>query len=191
MPQRKARRTLALEKIEQYYKKGYSANKIQKSLQKENLGMRRKSILAEIRLIKKQRLEPAKAQKHIPKKYRTTLVSKRISRPETVYRVSFIIQDVPVHSKPFRRNYLGFRLTAFHVNPNVLINNERALKNTLIKLSSEYLGYDILDWENYTVYIGSESPVQINIPDVRYFNGKWVFRVEKEGRELYERSGYI
>jgi len=55
--------------IRTYVKQGYSANKIQKRLSKQHLGIRRKVLLAEIRKIKYQKPK-ADRYKYTPKKYR-------------------------------------------------------------------------------------------------------------------------
>ena len=55
--------------IRTYVKQGYSANKIQKKLQKQGLGIQRKKLLAEVRKIKGQ-LPKANRFKYTPKKYR-------------------------------------------------------------------------------------------------------------------------
>ncbi len=55
--------------IRGYVKQGLSANKIQKRLQKQHLGIRRTVLLAEIRKLKGQKPK-ADRQKYIPKKYR-------------------------------------------------------------------------------------------------------------------------
>jgi hypothetical protein len=56
------------EAIRGYVKKGYSANKIQKQLKAQHLGIRRKVLLAEIRKAKNQPKKP-NTVKYIPKKY--------------------------------------------------------------------------------------------------------------------------
>lgn len=61
--------------IKGYIKQGYSANKIQKKLQKRGLGIQRKKLLAEVRKIKGKKPK-ANRQKYTPKKYR-----RRISPP--------------------------------------------------------------------------------------------------------------
>ena len=54
--------------VSKYVKEGYSANQIQVMLREKHMGMRRKVLLTEIRIIKHQKpkAEPAK---YIPKKY--------------------------------------------------------------------------------------------------------------------------
>jgi hypothetical protein len=52
-----------------YVKQGLSSNKIQKKLQKQNLGIRRKVLLAEIRKAKGQKPK-AQRYKYTPRKYR-------------------------------------------------------------------------------------------------------------------------
>ena len=54
--------------IRSYVKKGYSANQIQVKLKNQNMGIRRKVLLAEVRKVKGQKLKAGTA-KYIPKKY--------------------------------------------------------------------------------------------------------------------------
>ena len=196
MPRKLTKRTASFRQVEDLVKKGYSANKIQKELQNQKLGFRRQKLLLEIRLIKnlehtltiEKRQEMR--QKYTPIKYRKEFGGGQYPKKENkLYRMSFIIQDVPVHSTPFRRNYLGFRLNVFHINPEYLKYHSRNFKDILLRETSNYLGYDICDWENFDCYIGTESPTQINANLT--LSGKWVFSVERDGKELYSKNGNI
>ena len=55
--------------IRKLAKKGYSANKIQKELQKRGLGIRRKELLRLVRKVKGVKKKPH-AQRYIPRKYK-------------------------------------------------------------------------------------------------------------------------
>jgi hypothetical protein len=66
------------EAIRTYIKQGYSANKIQKKLQRQDLGIQRKKLLAEVRKVKGTKAK-AYPQKYTPKKYRR--VTPRARRP--------------------------------------------------------------------------------------------------------------
>ena len=61
--------------IKTYVKQGYSANKIQKKLKNQGLGIQRKKLLAEVRKAKGKKLK-TNSKKYTPKKYRV-----RISPP--------------------------------------------------------------------------------------------------------------
>lgn len=119
---------------------------------------------------------------------------KEPEKKEQLYRMSMIISDVPVrsdreHNKP---NYLGFRLTAFSTDRNYLSNQKTQLKQELIRLASDYLGYGkdcIFDWEGYEVYIGYEPPTEVS-GDLS-LNNTWFFVVEREGREQHGTSGHF
>lgn len=65
--------------IQNYVKKGYSANKIQIELKNKKIGLRRKVLLAEVRRVKGQ---PRKAEtvKYIPKKYAKARWRARVKR---------------------------------------------------------------------------------------------------------------
>ena len=78
MPKRKSKPKISSKTrwaIRTYAKQGYSANKIQKKLKSQGLGIRRKTLLSEVRKIKATKPK-AQPQKYTPKKYR-----KRISPP--------------------------------------------------------------------------------------------------------------
>ena len=64
------------EKISEYVKNGYSANKIQAKLRELNIGLRRKTLLAEVRRFKGQ-VPKTETVKYIPKKYAKV---KRVAR---------------------------------------------------------------------------------------------------------------
>jgi len=64
--------------IKGYVKQGYSANKIQKKLKSQGLGIRRTTLLAEVRKVKGAKPK-ADRQKYTPKKYRR--VAPKARRP--------------------------------------------------------------------------------------------------------------
>lgn len=86
--------------IKGYVKQGYSANKIQKRLQKQHLGIRRKVLLTEIRKIKHQKPKPH-PQKYTPHKYRIRRLKRRfpMMKQIAVYGT--------VHGKPRRVQIAG------------------------------------------------------------------------------------
>lgn len=96
--------------IRTYVKQGYSANKIQKRLQKQHLGIRRKALLTEIRKIKGQKPK-ANSFKYTPKKYRKMV--KELAPPRRVRRAFFGGKSVAVyrsaktkrHPKPYSARY--------------------------------------------------------------------------------------
>jgi len=176
--------------IEQCVKQNISANKIQKLLQKENMGLQRKVLLVEIRTIKKVKISPEKRKKHIPKKYREEpkpVIAPRVE-PKPIYRISFIIPSLPYHSRPFNRNYLGFRLTAFSYDRNILNENRQKLRLMLIRKTGNFIN-SISYAEEQVIRV--ESPVLLNLIRPEYLNGKWFFAVEKEGKEQYGENGLI
>ena len=70
--------------IRKLAKKGYSANKIQRELQKRGLGIRRKNMLKIIRKVKGVKKKPH-AEKYIPRKYRARVKPLLIGKPIAVY----------------------------------------------------------------------------------------------------------
>lgn len=190
MGRKPTRKTKALKALKWYASRGFSANEIQRGLQKRNLGMRRKRILEEVRLAKEQKVKTDR-YKYIPKKYRPPDYIK-VGRQKYLFRCSLILNDVPVHSKPFKRNYLGFRLQAFSTNQKLLRAKIPQLKNLLISLVESYLGYPSSEWWfSYSTYIGYEYPTLTPVNNAHFLNGRWIFRVEREGREVKYKSGML
>ena len=211
----KEKKTKQVTAIRWYVKRGYSAKKIQKKLQEKNLGLRRKTLLTQIRIMKGtstktiiedgkrkkvsiyKRIEPRLPKKSIPKKYRKKeeIKKKWIDRglaEDMIFRTSIILQDIPVHSKPFKPNYLGFRLQAFSLNKEYLLNQYNSLKNILIKESNKYLTFKCFENFNWNHKIlGIERCALIPIRNARRFHNIWIFRVEKEGIEIYSKDGRI
>ena len=181
--------------IKEYVDKGYSANRIQKELRKRKMGIRRKRLLAEVRSIKEITITKEKRIKHIPKKYKRKIVVKekwelRALKEERkpIYRMSLIIPSLPVHSRAFRRNYLGFRLNAFSFDKDYLLSKRAILKEELIKRTGKYIGSLVYAQEQV---VRVETPTSINVLNADYLNGKWFFAVEKEGKEEYGVSGNL
>lgn len=87
--------------IKGYVKQGYSANKIQKKLKKQGLGIRRKTLLSEVRKLKRQKPK-ADRQKYTPKKYR-----RRVSPParKPVFRGKHIAVYRPARTRRHRKPY--------------------------------------------------------------------------------------
>lgn len=186
----RSRTTIQREVLEKYINKGYSTNRIQKLLSASGHGVRRKILLNEIRIIKGSKVSDIKKQRSVPKKYRkrggSSLPSGRI------YRVSLILNDVPIHSKPFKRNYVGFRLQCFSINQKYLMDNMRVFREILIKEVEQYIGYSSSEWWfSNSTYIGKEYPVVVGVSNFNFLNGRWIFKVESNGRETYSRSGAI
>jgi len=183
--------------IKNYLKRGYSTTKIQKRLSKRKLGVRRKVLLQEVRLIRGIKISEEKRLRAIPKKYRkpeVKIIKKWVDRVkvDVIFRVSYILQDIPIHSKPFKRNYLGFRLQAFSLDKEFLKQQHNILKDILIRETNKYLGFKCMENFNWNhVILNIESPTAISIHDALRFHNTWIFRVEKEGRELYSRSGRL
>jgi hypothetical protein len=101
--------------IRGYVKQGLSANKIQKRLQKQQLGIRRKDLLGEIRKIKHQKPK-ADRLKYTPRKYRKRVEEKRVSgfsSPSKASRPAFFGKHIAVyryastsrHPKPYSARF--------------------------------------------------------------------------------------
>jgi len=186
---------------------GMPANKIQKFLQSQGLGVRRKKLLAEIRAIKTkgvyQRGETRKERiKYIPKKYRKKYEKeqlrkeqkarvkweKKIGKIRQIYRGSLIISSVPLQSTPFNRHYLGFRLNIFSYNKNEVYSALRSMKEKFIKMVAKKLkSYPYADEQ----IMGTEKPTKINVTNPDNLNGRWFFTVEEKGSDIDSESGRI
>ena len=210
MPRKLSRKTRQQRTIKKFIRKGYSSRQIQKELRKQDLGLRRKTLLREIRVVKfsktkivkgkkvtiwkKPKSYEERAKKGVPIKYRKKVKVKRLKELDKIYRMSLIIRDIPLHSKPYARNYLGFRLNCFALTKEELINAKRGLKLRLEKETNKYTGAlyslrDIYENPHWTHKISVEYPVQILVSNASRFHRSWQFRVEKEGREEYSKDG--
>ncbi|MFX0199609.1 MAG: hypothetical protein ACFFCW_26095 [Candidatus Hodarchaeota archaeon] len=76
MPKRSTITKRQRKAIRTYVKQGISANKIQKKLSKQGLGIRRKTLLSEVRKLKRQKPR-ADRKKYTPHKYRVRKLKKR------------------------------------------------------------------------------------------------------------------
>ena len=109
-----------------------------------------------------------------------------------MFRVSLILNDIPVHSKPFARNYLGFRLQAFSTNGKRLNAYIPKFRELLLDLIEQYLGYKESEWWfKGSSYIGYEYATLTPVNNPYFLNNRWIFKIEKEGREIRAKSGLI
>ena len=190
MGRKPTRKTKAFKALRWYASRGLSANEIQRRLQKRNLGIRRKRILEEVRIVKDVKVKSGR-YKYIRKKYRPKDYIP-VGKQKYLFRCSLILNDVPVHSKPFKRNYLGFRINAFSTNEKKLRAVMGKLRELLIDLVEQYLGYPSSEWWfSHSTYIGYEYPRLIPVYNPEFLNGKWIFRIEREGREIRAKSGRL
>lgn len=178
--------------INWYVARGFSSRQIQKGLRKRNLGLRRKVLLHEIRLIKETRVSEEARKRAVPRKYRKKPPVFPPPKIDKIYRTSIILQDIPVHSRPMKRNYLGFRLQAFSLNKEYLIQQYRYLKEILMRETNKYLGFVAMENFNWNHRVlGIEKCVLILVSNANRLHNIWIFRVEKEGSEIYSRDGRI
>lgn len=190
MPRISSKKTKQYRIIRDSVSVGMSANKIQKLLQDVGLGVRRKKLLAEIRSIKKLP-EPKDREKYFPKKppkVRREKWKKKALKIGQIYRGSLIISSVPLHSTPFNRRYLGFRLNIFSYDKNAVYDALRNMKKQFIKMVGDKL--KSLPYADEQV-MGTENPTKINVANPNSFNGKWFFAVEEKGSDIDSESGYI
>jgi len=187
MPRILSKKTKQYRMIEEGISVGMSANKIQKFLRSQGLGVRRKKLLAEIRSIKGITISKEKRKKSIPKKYRKKIIG-GIGKIGQIYRGSLIISSVPLHSTPFNRHYLGFRLNIFSYYKNDVYSAMRNMKKQFLKMvgnklkSFQYASDQIL---------GTENPKKINVTNPNNLNNRWFFAVEEKGSDIDSESGYI
>ena len=166
---------------------GMSGNKIQKLLKDLDLGVRRKTLYEELRAIKGITISKEKREKSIPKKYRKEEIG-GLGKVGQIYRGSLIISSVPLHSRPFERHYLGFRLNIFSYSKNEVYSVMRSMKKQFIKMVGDKL--KSFQYASEQV-LGTENPKLINLTSPDYFNGRWFFAVEEKGSDIGSESGRI
>jgi len=168
---------------------GMSANKIQKFLQSQGLGVRRKKLLAEVRSIKGLP-EPKDREKYFPKKppKAPKKWKKRALKVGQIYRGSLIISSVPLHSTPFNRHYIGFRLNIFSYNKNEVYSALGSMKEKFIKMVAKKLKSYPYAAEQI---MGTEKPTKINVTNPDNLNGRWFFAIEEKGGDIDSESGGI
>jgi len=179
--------------IEEGVSVGMSANKIQKFLQSQGLGIKRKKLLAEVRSIKGLP-EPKDREKYFPKKppKAPKKWKKRALKVGQIYRGSLIISNVPLHSTPFNRHYLGFRLNIFSYDKNEVYSALRSMKEEFIKMVAKKLkSYPYADEKYNEQVLGTEKVIKINVTNPDNLNGRWLFAVEEKGSDIDSESGGI
>jgi len=175
---------------------GKTGKEILKELRSQKLGMRTQTLYDEIRSYKG--LKPS--DKKVKKKTKQQKLRVQDIDFDIIYRMSFIIRDVPLHSRVLARNYLGFRLTAFSYDKKYLEQNEKYLAGKLLELASKYCATryglkDITENENWVRYrtkydmTNIENPVEVAFNEAKRYNNRWIFRVEKDGVEQYNDEG--
>jgi hypothetical protein len=92
LPKRKTVTKQQRKAIRTYVKQGLSSNKIQKSLQRRNIGLRRKVLLEEVRKVKRKKPR-ANAYRYTPRKYRK--------------------RRTPYHSQTRRQFYGGHQIAGY------------------------------------------------------------------------------
>lgn len=192
MPRIPSKKTKQYRMIEEAVSVGMSGNKIQKFLQSQGMGIRRKKLYEEIRAIKKQTVSEEKRKKSIPKKYRKEerirKWREKALKVGQIYRGSLIISSVPLHSTPFNRRYLGFRLNVFSYDKKTVYDALRDMKKQFIRMVGDRL--KSLPYADEQV-MGTENPTKINVTNPDSLNGKWFFAVEEKGSDIDSESGYI
>lgn len=209
MPRKKGKKSLRHGIIIGGVRKGYSSRKIQEKLRESGLGLRRKELLREIRIIKYSKTKiiegkkvtiwhkpkgyEERAKKSIPKKYRKRIIEEeqvRFKEQNKIYRMTLVIRDVPIHSEPFDRHYYGYHIFAFSTSLSELHRNEKSLKDDLIDKASNYVGFDITQHPAYDG-IHIEKPKLIYVSNALRLNGRMIFRVEHNGKEEWSSEGVI
>lgn len=190
MARKLSRKTRSMKAIKYYVSRGYKTNEIQRRLIKRNLGVRRKNLLKEIRILR-MIPEPKDREKYFPKKpHRGKITPVKITKYNVLYRACVVMNNIPVSSRPFNRNYLGMRICGFSFDSDFLSNQIGRLKQLLIREIENYVGYKQGEWW-WDSEIGVEYPNAISVYNPDFLNGRWIFRVEKEGREINSRSGVL
>jgi hypothetical protein len=124
-------------RIKGYISEGYSANKIQKLLKKQHVGIRRKTLLSEIRKIKHQKIK-RNTQKYIPTKYRGTAYRKRVYHPRFPYGIKQVAMYGTVHGRGRRIQVSGSGKQLFRLMVE-LMNSRRAPKKQFLTIDADSL----------------------------------------------------
>lgn len=173
--------------IESLVKEGRSSIYIQKTLSKNDLGMRRKTLLVEIRRIKQVPLKP-QSYKYTRKRYRRVVIDSTgqtaLGKTKTMFRCSVAINGVPVHNK-----YLSFLMQAWSTNKGFLASKIPDLKKMILDEISQYLGYGRSEWW-FNFYMATEHPTEILALNHSLHN-TWEFKVERDGGIIYGTNGHL
>ena len=183
----KGKKAKQLNAIKWYVSRDFSSRQIQKKLRKRGLGLRRKTLLHEIRIIKGVKVTKEERERAIPKKYRKPIVFP-LKKIEKIYRITLVIRDVPIHSEPFSRHYYGYHLFAFGLSKEELYRELSSLKRILLSKTCSFVHFDITGHPAYDG-IHMESPVLIFVDNTIRLNRSWIFRVEHNGIEIYSDRG--
>lgn len=186
MPKKPSIKTQKFRAIKEMTLEGYSSKRINRILKEiYGSGIRRTRLLQEMRAIKEDR-KKIDREKYIPKKYRKY---KKAGFGEIgkIYRGSLIISSVPLHSKPFDRHYLGFRLTIFGYSRNDVKSAMNAMKDKFLDMVATKLKS-----ENYAKEqtLGTENPRLITATNTDSLNGKWFYAIEEKGKDIDSKDGY-
>lgn len=188
MPKPRSKQTKRHEIIVNAVSVGMSGNKISKLLREQGLGVRNKKLYEEIRSVKGETISKEKSKKSIPKKYRKKDKGSGFGKIGMIYRGSLIISSVPLHSRPFDRHYLGFRLNIFSIDRNTVYRSLRDLRRMFIKKVGNYV--KSFQYAQDQV-MGIENPTKITVNFPERLNNKWFFAVEEKGRDILSEDGYI
>lgn len=106
---------------------------------------------------------------------------------ERLYRNSWYIHGIPVHSTARNQNYFGFIIQGFSYNTNILNRNKEYLKNLLLIKAKRYL-ISAEYVRDISVELDYESPITIS-EQVR--NNSWVLMVEHNGTVVDKDYGTL
>lgn len=192
MPRIPSRKTKIRRIMEDAHSVDMSGNATLKLLRELDLGIRRKTFYEEWRnIIGKSEPSKEKREKSVRKKYRKEAPKKwkkKALKLGQIYRGSLIISSVPLHSSPFNRRYLGFRLNVFSYDKKEVYSALRNMKKQFIKMVGDRLRSKPYADEQV---LGTENPTKINVTNPDSLNGKWFFAVEEKGSDIDSESGYI
>lgn len=188
MPKKQSLRKKKIETIKELTFLGFSSRDINKSLRDAyGSGIRRKILLQEMSSAKGLgETSKEKRTKSIPKKYRTP---KPVIKDNVgyIYRGSLIVSSVPLHSRPFNRHYLGFRLNVFSYSKSEVLKALNSMKKEFIRMIGNELG-SLPYAKEQTLGRGIDR-IAVRNPDS--LNGKWFFAIEEQGRDIGSREGRI
>lgn len=191
MPKIPSRKTRIRRIMEDAYSVDMSGASTLRLLRENGLGVRKKKFYEEWRTLTKKEISKEKREKSIPKKYRKKAEKKWKEKAlgiGQIYRGSLIISSVPLHSTPFNRHYLGFRLNVFSYDKKEVSSALNSLKKDFLKKVGDYLRSKAYADEQI---MGIESATKITLTNPEQYNGRWFFAVEEKGKDIDSDSGYI
>lgn len=112
----------------------------------------------------------------------------RAEKENRLYRNSWYVHGIPVHSTARNQRYYGFIIQGFSKNTEILDRNKEYLKKLLLTkaknylISSEYV-------KDIAVELGYENPIEISMNESLI--NMWMLQVEYNGKAVDSDGGKL